>query len=119
MHDGVDTCARRAERARIGDVALDELGAPCREPRTAAPVADERAHGQLARAQRVHDARPHEARPPGDENRQEPASKFLKYRLGVGPFWPLYFEPIDEAPYGVAAGSLICMKEICPIFMPG
>jgi hypothetical protein len=31
----------------------------------------------------------------------------------------LYFEPIEEAPYGVVAGSVICMKEICPIFMPG
>jgi hypothetical protein len=31
----------------------------------------------------------------------------------------LYFEPIASAPYGVAAGSVICMKEICPIFMPG
>ena len=101
----------------IGDVAGRELDAPGGEPRRARRVAHERAHVLVARAQRVHDVRPDEARAAGDEDGH--VSKFFQYRLGVGPCWPLYFEPISAEPYGVAAGSVICMKEICPIFIPG
>ncbi|MDX6455768.1 MAG: hypothetical protein QOD48_1875, partial [Gaiellaceae bacterium] len=119
VHDRVDTRERAAQRGRIRDVALDELGAPCNESRAAAAIADKRSHGHIARAQRMHDVRTHEPGSAGDKDGHAPSSKFLKYRLGVGPFCPLYFEPIDDAPYGVVAGSLICMKEICPIFIPG
>ena len=107
------------ERPRLGDVALDQLGSPRREPRRPPRIAHERAHRQIARTQRVHDVAADEAGAAGDENRHSPDSKFLKYRLGVGPVWPLYFDPISEEPYGVVAGSVICMNEICPIFIPG
>ncbi len=93
-----------------------ELDAPRREARRALRIADERAHRQLPRAQRVRDMRADEARPAGHEHRH---SKFFQYLLAVGPRWPLYFEPIASDPYGVVAGSVICMKEICPIFIPG
>ena len=45
--------------------------------------------------------------------------KFSKYRLGVGPRWPWYFDPVAPLPYGRSAGVVICMKLIWPIFMPG
>ena len=108
--------ARGAHDRRVREVADDELGAPRREPVGALGVAHERAHPHVPRAQRMHHVLADEACPACDEDRH---SKFLKYRLGVGPSCPLYFEPIEDEPYGVAAGSVICMKEICPIFMPG
>ena len=36
--------------------------------------------------------------------------KFSKYRLGVGPRWPWYFEPRAPLPYGWSAGVVIIMK---------
>ena len=66
-----------AQRRGIGDVALDELRAPRGRARAVARVAHEHAHRQLARAQRMHDVRPDEARAAGDED-HSPASKFLK-----------------------------------------
>ena len=44
------------------------LGAPGHEPRASAPVADERTHRHLARAQRMHDMRPHEPGSARDED---------------------------------------------------
>ncbi len=66
--------------------------------------------------QRVRDMRPDEA---GAAGEQDGHSKFFQYLLAVGPRWPLYFDPSSAAPYGVVAGSVICMKEICPIFISG
>ena len=46
-------------------------------------------------------------------------AKFSQYRLGVGPRWPWYFEPVAPLPYGRSAGVVISMKLIWPIFIPG
>ena len=46
------------------------------------------------------------------------AAKFCQYRLGVGPRWPWYFEPIPSDPYGRSAGSESCTNESWPIFIP-
>ena len=45
--------------------------------------------------------------------------KFSKYRLGVGPRWPWYFEPRADEPYGLSAGVVIRRKLTWPIFIPG
>ena len=78
MDDRVDAVAGRHERRRVGDVALDQLDSPRREPRRTPRVADERAYGQLPRAQRVHDVTADEAGSAGDENGHSLDSKFLK-----------------------------------------
>ena len=52
-------------------------------------------------------------------NRRAGQPKFSKYRLGVGPRWPWYFDPVAPLPYGRSAGVVISMKLIWPIFMPG
>ena len=111
---------RGGERRRVGHVAGRELDAPAREPLRPLRVAHERPHVASLRAQLVDDRVPDEARAAGDEDLHASpgCAKFFQYRLGVGPRWPWYFEPSSPAPYGVEAGSLICMKEICPIFMP-
>ncbi len=116
MDHGVSAGDRRTHRFRIGDVALDDLRTPGGEPGRAAAVAHERPHRDLPRTQRVHDVLADEPVRPRDEDGH---SKFFQYRLAVGPFWPLYFEPISDEPYGVVAGSVICMNEICPIFISG
>ncbi len=85
MDDRVGAVARGGKRARVGHVPLDQLGSPRREPRCLPRVAHERADRQIARTQRVHDVAADEAGAAGDENRHSPDSKFLKYRLGVGP----------------------------------
>src|SRR5947209_5268737 len=94
-------------------------GAPRGETSGVRGLAHERAHRRLLRPERVHDVRADEPGPAGDENGHESSPKFCQYRLAVGPRWPLYFEPMEAEPYGVTAGSVICMKETCPIFMPG
>ncbi len=78
MDDRVGAVARRGERRRVGDVALDQLDAPRREPRCPPRIAHERTHRQIPRAQRVHDVAADEAGAAGDENRHSPDSKFLK-----------------------------------------
>ena len=77
MDDRVHVCAGSPERGGVGDVALDELGTPCREPGGAPAVSHERPHGDVAHAQRVHDVRPDEARAARDENGHSADSKFL------------------------------------------
>ena len=66
---------RGAQRRRVGDVALDELGAPRRRARAARADRARARAPALARAQRVHDVRPDEAGAAGDEDGH---SKFLK-----------------------------------------
>ena len=63
------------------------------------PVAHETADRELTTAQGRHDTAPDEARRARDEDHPVSASaKFCQYRLGVGPVWPLYFEPSPLAP---------------------
>ena len=90
-----------AER-RLGgvrDVALDELAAPGLERLRPAAVADERSDGVVAGSQRMHDLRADEPVAAGDEDLHfSSPSKLRQYALGVGPFWPWYFEPRPAEP---------------------
>src|ERR1700722_3331901 len=45
--------------------------------------------------------------------------KFSKYRLGVGPLCPWYFEPRPDDPYGLSAGVVMRRKLIWPLFLTG
>jgi len=116
MDDVRAAVCRGGEAVGIGDVADCELGADRLCVRAALRRPDKYADVAALRAQGVHDPWADEPRPPGDENLH--FWKFCQYLLGVGPRWPWYFEPSDELPYGADAGSDICMKETCPIFMP-
>ena len=111
---------RRAHARRVGDVTRCELGAPARELRAAPRVAHEGADVAPLRAERVDDLRADEPRSAGDEDLHRPGSvvKFCQYRLGVGPRWPWYFDPSASLPYGADAGSVSCMKDSWPIFIP-
>ncbi len=60
---------------RVAHVPDDELDAPGGEPRSAPAVADDRAHVDVARTERVHDVVADEAGPACDEDDH---SKFLK-----------------------------------------
>ena len=59
---------RGLQALRVGDVALDHLGAPARRARRAFRPAREHPHVALLGTQRVHDLRPDEARAAGDED---------------------------------------------------
>ena len=48
----------------------------------------------VLRAERVHDVAAHEPGSPCDQDH----AKFFQWRLGVGPSWPWYFDPIVSAP---------------------
>ena len=102
-------------RRGVGDVAGDELDAPRSECTSPLGSTHECAHVAVLGAQRVHDLRADEPVRTGDEDLH---AKFCQYRDGVGPRCPWYFEPREELPYGVDVGSVSCMKEIWPIFMP-
>src|SRR5581483_394416 len=105
----------RRERLRLHEVPGDELDAARSKMPCALRAPCEHPHLELARAQRVHDRRPDEARPAGDEDLH--SSKFFQYRLGVGPRCPWYLEPSAVVPYGADAGSVSCMNDSWPIFM--
>ena len=78
MDDRVHAVARlpRSEAASVTS-PVDELGAPRGEPGGAVPIAHERAHRDVAHAQRVHDVRPDEAGPARHEHGHSAGSKFL------------------------------------------
>jgi hypothetical protein len=78
VDDRIHSLARGAERGRIRDVPDGELDTPGGEARATRGIAHERPHRRLARAQRVDDVRPDEARAAGDENRQVRSSKFFQ-----------------------------------------
>ena len=79
MDDGVDAGDSGAERRGVGHVAARKVDAPRLQPRRMARIADERAHRQVPRAQRVHDVRADEPGPAGDEYRHAPScSKFCQ-----------------------------------------
>ena len=75
MDDRVGADAGGAQHGRVAHVPDDELDAPGGEPRGAPAVADDRAHVNVARTERVHDVVADEAGPAGDEDDH---SKFLK-----------------------------------------
>jgi len=80
----------------------------------------EAADGQVAASQLVDDMASHEAGPPRHQDQPVVSFwKFCQYLDGVGPRWPWYLEPMSPVPYGVAAGSVSCTKEIWPIFISG
>ena len=97
-HSTPSAAARRL--CRVGDVALDELAAPGLQRLRAAAVADQRADVVVASPQRVDDLRADEPVAAGDEDLHclPSSSKLRQYALGVGPFWPWYFEPRPAEP---------------------
>ena len=120
MNDGIDARDRIAQALGVGDVALDELATPGSQPGSPAQVTDEAADGQVAAPQLMDDMASHEAGSPRHEDQPKGSFwKFCQYLDGVGPRWPWYLEPMSPVPYGVAAGSVSCTKEIWPIFISG
>ena len=67
VDDRGHSLAGSAEGSRIGHVPGNQLGAPRCEARGPGRLPHERPHRRPTRAQRVHDVRPDEPRPAGDE----------------------------------------------------
>ena len=99
VDDALDALGCGAETGGVRHVALDELAAPGLEGLRPAAVADERSDGVVAGSQCVHDLRADEPVAAGDEDLHFCSpSKLRQYALGVGPFWPWYFEPRPAEP---------------------
>ena len=101
---------------RIGDVAGDDLGPERGQLRSTLGSPGEGPDVVILGQQGLDDRRPDEPGAAGHEDLHD--SKFCQYRDGVGPRWPWYFEPSEAVPYGLEVGSLSCMNEIWPIFIP-
>jgi hypothetical protein len=78
VDDRVRSLAGCAEGRRIGHVPDSLLDRPRGEAPGACRLAHQSAHGELSRAQRVHDVRPDEPRPARHENSHSPSSKFCQ-----------------------------------------
>ena len=127
---GVDEAVADVEHGRtprpvepgeeLGDGEGDAGGRPARRRRRTGRR--RRASGAFGgREKEVHVRVRHRAGARMDPGGDDPRvyGKFSKYRLGVGPRWPWYFEPVAPLPYGRSAGVVISMKLIWPIFIPG
>ncbi len=118
MDDDVPLLHGAAQAVRVGDVTLHGLLAADPGLLPGAGLALEDSHLVAGIDDGVRDGRPDEARRAGDQDLHAGSrSKFCQYLLGVGPFWPWYFEPSSPEPYGLSAGSESWTNESWPIFI--